>query len=100
MIDSVKAVSEMHRVLKKDGIFVLGIFLYPTLIAIARRFIERWIPFFQDKAHPYSYTRRGIKKLLENFFTIQREIMVYRKDSAIVPALHREDWMFICRKKS
>lgn len=100
MIDPGKAPSEMRRVLKRDGIFVLGIFLHPTLIAIARRFIEKWLPFFREEAHPYSFTLRSIRKLLNNFFFIEQEIRVFRKDSAFIPALHREDWVFICRKKN
>lgn len=99
MIDPVKALLEMRRVLKKEGIFMLGIFLHPTPIAIARRFIERWLPFFREEAHPYSYTLKSIRRILDKFFFVKREIRVFRKDSAFISSLHREDWMFICRKK-
>lgn len=99
MINPVKTLSEIRRVLKKDGTFVLGIFLHPSPIAFARRVIERWLPFFREEAHPYSYTLKSIRKLLDKFFSIQREFRVFRKDSALIPAIHREDWMFICRKK-
>ncbi|KPJ69327.1 MAG: hypothetical protein AMJ45_00630 [Syntrophobacter sp. DG_60] len=99
MINPVKALLEIRRVLKKDGIFVLGIFLHPPPIAVARRFIERWLPFFREEAHPYSFTLQSILKLLNKLFSVQREIKVFRKNSAFIPSLHREDWMFICRKK-
>lgn len=98
MIAPDKALYEMGRVLKKEGMFVLGIFLHPPLIAIARRFIERFLPIFREDAHPYSYTLKGIRDILKYYFSIQEEVLVYRKDSALVPSIHREDWIFICRK--
>jgi ubiquinone/menaquinone biosynthesis C-methylase UbiE len=99
MIHPDKALAEMCRVLKRDGIFVLGIFLHPPAIAIFRRFIERWLPIFREDAHPYSYTLKIIREVLNNYFTIQEEIRVFRKDSALIPSLHREDWMFVCKKR-
>ncbi|MBI5038396.1 MAG: class I SAM-dependent methyltransferase [Nitrospirae bacterium] len=99
MINPDKALSEIRRILKKDGIFVLGIFLHPTPIAFARRFIEKFLPFFREEAHPYSYTFKSIREELEKLFLIQQEIRVFRKDAAFIPTLHREDWMFTCKKK-
>jgi ubiquinone/menaquinone biosynthesis C-methylase UbiE len=98
MIDPDKALAEMHRVIKMDGIFVLGIFLHPPLIAKLRRFIERWLPIFREDAHPYSYSLKIIRGILTKYFTIKEEIRVFRKDSAKVPSIHREDWMFVCKK--
>jgi len=98
MIDPDKALAEMRRVMKKDGIFVLGIFLHPPPIAKLRRFIEKWLPIFREDAHPYSYSLKIIREVLNKYFTIQEEIMVFRKDSAMIPSLHREDWMFVCKK--
>ncbi len=99
MIHPEKALMEVRRVLKEDGIFVLGIFLHPTPIAMLRRFIEKWLPIFREDAHPYSYTVKSIRGMLEKYFSIQKEIRVFRKDSAWFPSLHREDWMFVCGKK-
>ncbi len=99
MLDPDKALAEMGRVMKRDGIFVLGIFLHPSPIAMARRFIERWLPVFREDAHPYSYTLKIIREVLNNHFTIQEEIRVFRKDLALIPSLHREDWIFVCKKK-
>ncbi len=99
MIDPDKALAEMRRVLKKDGTFMLGIFLHSPPIAMARRFIERWLPVFREDAHPYSYTLEIIRKVLNNYFSIQEETKVFRKNSALIPSLHREDWIFICKKK-
>lgn len=98
MINPEKALAEIQRILKKEGVFMLGIFLHPPVIAAARRFIEKWLPFLREEAHPYSYTLCSIRKDLEKLFSIQQMVRVYRKDSAILPSLHREDWMFICKK--
>jgi ubiquinone/menaquinone biosynthesis C-methylase UbiE len=98
MIEPGKALSEIHRVLKRDGIFILGLFLHPAFIAVARRFIDRYLPLFREDAHPYSYTREGIRRLLKKYFYIQEEIPVYRKNAARIPAIHREDRIFICNK--
>ena len=99
MIHPEKALLEIRRVLKNDGIFLLGIFLHPAPIAMIRMFIERWFPIFREDAHPYSYTVKTIRGVLEKYFSIQNEIRVFRKDSAWFPSLHREDWVFVCRKK-
>jgi ubiquinone/menaquinone biosynthesis C-methylase UbiE len=99
MIDPDKALAEMSRVLKKDGVFLLGIFLHPPPLATARRFIERCLPFFREDAHPYSYTLKTIREVLKSYFSIEEEIRVYRKDSALIPSFHREDWMFACKRR-
>jgi ubiquinone/menaquinone biosynthesis C-methylase UbiE len=98
MINPGKALVEIRRVLKQDGIFILGLFIHPPFIAVARRFIERYLPLFREDAHPYSYTKKGARVLLKNYFYIQEEIQVYRKKSAWIPAIHREDRIFIYSK--
>ncbi|MDB9822860.1 class I SAM-dependent methyltransferase [Deltaproteobacteria bacterium] len=98
MISPGAALNEMRRTLKQDGFFILGLFIHPGSIAIARRFIERYLPVFREDAHPYSYTRKSIRELLKEYFSIQEETLVYRKESAWLPAIHREDWMFTCTK--
>jgi ubiquinone/menaquinone biosynthesis C-methylase UbiE len=99
MISPAQVLSEIRRVLKKDGTFMLGIFLHPAPIALLRRFVENFLPFFREDAHPYSYTLASIRELLGEHFYIAKEIRVYRKDSALFPSLHREDWVFMCRKR-
>lgn len=99
MISPDRVLSEIRRVLKKDGTFLLGIFLHPAPIAILRKFVENCLPFLREDAHPYSYTLATIRELLGEHFNIVKEIRVYRKDSALFPSLHREDWVFVCRKQ-
>ena len=99
MIHPEKALAEMQRVLKRGGTLVLGIFLHPRPVAMARRFIEKWLPIFREDAHPYSYTPEVIRSVLDHYFSIQKEIRVFRRDSALFPSIHREDWMFVCKKE-
>ena len=99
MINPVEVLSEIRRVLKNNGTFLLGIFLHPAPIAFLRRFVENCLPFLREDAHPYSYTLASIRELLDEYFDIAKGIRVYKKDSALFPSLHREDWMFVCRKK-
>ncbi|HCC68403.1 MAG TPA: hypothetical protein DEP99_00730 [Nitrospiraceae bacterium] len=99
MCNPSKALSEMNRVLKKEGMFILGIFLHPAPIAFARRIIEKYLPFLREEAHPYSYTLNSIQEKLSELFLIEQQIKVFRKDTALFPSLHRQDWMFICKKK-
>jgi ubiquinone/menaquinone biosynthesis C-methylase UbiE len=99
MIDPDSVLYEIRRILKGDGVFMLGNFLHPPRIAQIRGFIERWLPFFREDAHPYSYTLKSIKRLISRYFDIREGIRVFRKDSALFPSIHREDWMFICRNR-
>lgn len=98
MIDPGKALGEIHRVLKREGIFILGLFIHPPFIAVARRFIEHYLPMLREDAHPYSYTNKSARLLLKNYFNIKEEVPVYIKESAWIPAIHREDRIFICNK--
>ncbi|HJX34556.1 MAG TPA: class I SAM-dependent methyltransferase [Desulfatiglandales bacterium] len=98
MIDPGRALGEIYRVLKRDGIFILGLFIHPPFIAVARRFIEHYLPLLREDAHPYSYTKKSARHILKNYFYIREEVPVYIKDSAWIPAMHREDRIFICGK--
>ena len=98
MIYPEKALSEIKRVLKEEGTFVLGLFLHPPPIAGIRRFIDKYLPMFREDAHPYSYTVKSTRKMLGEFFFIKDELSVYRKETALLPSLHREDRLFLCGK--
>ena len=86
--------------MKPDGAFLLGLFLHSPFIATLRRGVDRFLPFVREDAHPYHYTRATARELLERHFRIEREVMVFRRDDALVPSFHREDRMFICRKQA
>ena len=99
MVDPDTVLTEVRRVLTPDGIFVLGIFLHPAPIAAVRRVIDHYLPFAREDAHPYSFTRKSVRELLRRHFEVEREISVFRSDKALVPAVHREDRMFVCVKR-
>ncbi len=98
MIYPGKALSEIRRVLKESGTFVLGLFLHPPPIAVIRRFVDKYLPMFREDAHPYSYTVKSTRKMLSEYFNIKDEVSVYRKESAMFTSLHREDRLFLCGK--
>jgi SAM-dependent methyltransferase len=102
MIDPLRVLVEARRVLKKGGLFVLGIFTHHPAIAGLRRMVEAVLPFLREDAHPYSFTSRSARKLLSKVFTVERAVLVFRKSfeehGVRFPSVHREDWMFICRK--
>ena len=102
MINPLKVLLEARRVLKKGGLFVLGIFTHQPAIAGLRKLVESLLPFLREDAHPYSFTRRSALKLLSKVFVVERAVLVFRKNSrehgVRFPSLHREDWMFVCRK--
>lgn len=99
MVDPEAVLREVTRVLRPTGIFLLGLFLHSRPIAAARKLIDRYLPFAREDAHPYHYTRRSARELLDRHFRVEREVCVFRRDDALVPAFHREDRMFVCRQR-
>lgn len=89
-------IAEIHRVLRDDGVFILGCFLHSPPVAVVRRFIEHYLPFAREDAHPYSYTRARIRSLVQNWFTIDRETTVCQERTAGIALLHREDRLLLC----
>ncbi|MFQ5744068.1 MAG: class I SAM-dependent methyltransferase [Acidobacteriota bacterium] len=98
MHDPGEVLAEVRRVLAPDGVFLLGIFLHAPAVAVGRRLIDRFLPFAREDAHPYSYTLAGMRALLSDYFVIDRQLLVFRKETALAPALHRRDWIFFCKK--
>lgn len=86
---------EIRRVLKPDGVFVLGIFCHPPVFAVSRHAIEKVLPFLKDTPHPFSFTRHSIERLVLKYFTVRQARCVYTKPS-LIPSLHRTDWVFVC----
>lgn len=97
MIDPDTVLREVRRVLRPDGVFLLGLFLHSPPVAAVRKVVDRLLPFAREDAHPYHFTRASARALLERHFRVEREVLVFRKSNALVPALHREDRMFVCR---
>ena len=100
MIDPDRALEEISRVMKEGATLILGVFVHPRPIAALRMFLERWVPLLREDAHPYSYTVRTARELLDHHFMVEQSIRVYRKRNSRLAWLHREDWVFVCRKQS
>ncbi len=98
MIYPGKVLEEIRRILKESGIFVLGLFLHPPPIAMIRRFIDKYLPVLGEDAHPYSYTLKSTRKMLNEYFFVKDEVSVYRKETALFPSIHREVRLFMCCK--
>jgi len=89
---------EIERLLKPDGVFILGLIIFPSLIARLYHFLERYAPLFRDDAHPYSYALTGIKKTLERHFEIVAEEHIPEPRISEARMLGRES-VFVCRVK-
>ena len=91
--------NEVERLLKPDGLFILGINIFPNWLARLRYFMERFIPALRDEPRPYAYTLAGIERTLARHFDCQREL-VARAVSGTLPARWISEWVFICRPKA
>lgn len=99
MVDPDSVLAEVVRVLRPGGMFLLGLFLHSPFIATLRKGVDRFLPFAREDAHPYHYTRSSTREMLRRHLDIEREVLAFRKDDAWVPAFHREDRLFICRRR-
>lgn len=98
MVDPDVVLQEVRRVLAPSGRFLLGIFTHPAAFAAARRFIDRFLPFAREDAHPYHFSVAGVRRLLERHFAVERSVLVSQPRRPPSAWVHREDWMFVCRR--
>jgi len=98
MMNPELALHEMDRLLKPDGILVLGLLVFPSPIVRLRYILEHFVPFLRDEANPYSYTLFGLKNTLARHFEIINERYVPEARPADERMLARE-YAFICRPK-
>jgi len=88
-------INEIERLLKTDGVFILGIVTSPAWLARVSYYLERFFPPLRDERTPYSYSYRGIEKTLGRHLDI---IDVTETDKSFTP-LHRKGWVFACGRK-
>jgi len=100
MMNPDAALVEMRRVLKADGVFVLILYTHSPLEAVGRGVLERYVPALRHDAHPYCYIRRSIRKVLERHFIVREQTPVWLTDKLGLRPIHREEWLFICEKRS
>ena len=89
---------EMKRLLKPDGTLILGLPVFPSLVARFHYVLECFFPLLRNEAHPYSYTYRGIKNTLSRHFDFIEE----RKISELRQSDRRmlgKEYVFICHLK-
>lgn len=96
MFEPWDVLTEIKRVMKPGGVFVLGIFCHPPIFAYPRLAIEKILPFLKDTPHPFSFTRGSIERFISKYFHVEEARCVYTKPS-LIPALHRTDWVFVLK---
>lgn len=90
-----KIVEEVHRTLKKGGYLLLGIYTHSALMTFIRTCAEKsWI--FKERPHPYSYTIKGVKKLVDGLFTTESLDIISGKEEPLNTS--RRYYIFILRK--
>jgi len=92
------ALNEIDRLLKPHGIFLLGIVVFPGLMARLLRIFESLIPVFRDPSRPYAYTLSGIRRTLSRHFTIteEKELPAVRASEARMGC---REYLLVCRKE-
>ena len=92
------ALHEMRRLLKPEGILILGLPIFPSWLVRLRYILEWFLPVFRNEACPYSYAYRGIKNTLIRHFDFIEE----RKISELRQSDRRmlgKEYVFICHPK-
>jgi len=88
-------INEAERLLKADGIFIVGIFTSPAWLSRVRYLVEHFLPLLRDEIHPYFYSYHGIEKTLKRHFDINE---VCKTDKIFTP-FNRQGWVFVCKLK-
>lgn len=91
--------SEMHRLVRPNGLVMIGMFVYPVLIARLYYYLERCHLSLTDRGHPYNYSYRGIQRTLDRHFHI-RESRKIQLPLMSLNAMPRQYYMFVCEVKS
>ncbi len=90
------ALHEIERLLKPGGIFIMGLVVFPALIARLHRFLECFISPLHDAARPYAYTLNGLRKTLTRHLEIIEEQELPEARESEARLLGRE-MIIVCR---
>lgn len=97
VIAPARFVAELVRVTRPGGKVVVGVYTHPRLVATARIWIDRLLPFFGEAAHPYFFSRNSFVQLLESQgLRLDELIRVHAPERC--PELHRQDWVAIASR--
>ena len=99
MVDPGAVLEEVARVFKPGGALIIGIFLHAKPIATVRRYVDFYLPFVREDAHPYSYTRDDVAALISRRYGIESERSLYHPGNALTRWTHRDDRVFVCRRR-
>lgn len=90
--------NEMERLLKPNGICIVTLPTFSSLMARTHYFIERFIPVLRHEGRPYAFTRDAIKRALSRHFEIveEKKAPSTRKDVGLVQPTY---WIFVCKAK-
>lgn len=74
--NSQQTVFEASRVLIDKGYFILAVYVYPKPIAWLKILSEK-IPFLKNIEHPFTFTIKSFKKLVDEYFVVQNEFVIH-----------------------
>ncbi|MDQ6959814.1 MAG: class I SAM-dependent methyltransferase, partial [Mariprofundaceae bacterium] len=99
MMNPELALHEMERLLKPDGVLILSLVTFPSLLVRLRYMLERFFPLFRNEANPYFYTCKGIRNTLVRHFDVteKRRIPEPRHSNQRMPG---REYAFVCRIKN
>ncbi len=88
--------NKVSHILKQDGLFVVSIDLWPSLLARAHFHLSRLAPGLPRVNRLYSYTYKGFRNTLCRHFKIVSE---QRVGSALHWLSMRQEFVFICKQQ-
>ena len=97
VIAPARFVAELVRVTRPAGKIVIGVYTHPRIVATARIWIDRLLPFFGEAAHPYFFSRNSLVRLLESQSLLLDELIRVHAPSRR-PQLHRQGWVAVASR--
>ncbi len=90
--------NEMERLLKPDGIMIIGMTVFSGIEARLHYFISRCLPSLGPEGRPYCYSYVGIRRSLERHFDIHVDVGIKLK-GGLLSSLDRRERLFVCSHK-
>ena len=93
------ALHEAQRVIRPDGVLIVGLPTFPEPLVRARNFAEHFLPALRNEAHPYSYTLHGLRKTLARHFDLKEERALPETSPADSRLFGRE-YALVCKPRA
>jgi len=95
VFEPLKVVGEMKRILKPNGLVLVGIYMHNPIMKFLRMLCEKsWI--FKERPHPYSFSIKDLRTHFKENFIIKVEDMIRGKESIL--NFKRRFYIFILSK--